>query len=92
MTRADLREAGESDSARVIGLYKESFYSRDQKQPETDNIELHVLKNRNGSLGKVDLKLIGPICKVMEWSQEEKIDRAWEQAKPNGNGLSHKEW
>jgi len=89
---SDLREAGESDSARVIGLYKESFYSRDQRQPEIDNLELHVLKNRTGPLGKIDLKLIGEICKITEWTEEEKVARAWEQASPNGDGLSHREW
>jgi len=89
---SDLREAGESDSSCVIGLYKESFYLKDQGQPGEENLELHVLKNRNGPLGKMDLKLIGPICKVTEWSKEEKIDRAWKQAKPKGNGLSQKEW
>ena len=61
---SDLRESGsiEQDADKVIMLYRESYYERDNDDTSTEVI---VAKNRNGELGTVMLDFYGEFTKFI---------------------------
>lgn len=55
---SDLRDSGaiEQDADMVLGLYRESYYNKEEIDPSVgDKVEVLVLKNRNGRVGSVEL-------------------------------------
>lgn len=55
---SDLRESGsiEQDADIVMFLYREAYYEKDeQKQNETEVVDLSLAKHRNGAIGKIQL-------------------------------------
>lgn len=59
---SDLRESGaiEQDADVIMFLYREDYYYPERN---TGITELDVKKNRNGAIGKVNLKFIAPLTK-----------------------------
>jgi replicative DNA helicase len=55
---SDLRDSGEieQDADKVLFLHREDYYDTEKKDEEVVPIEVIVAKNRNGSLGKVEMK------------------------------------
>ena len=53
---SDLRQSGnlEEDADYVIGLYRDEYYNKDTKYPNT--MEFSILKARNGPVGTITLK------------------------------------
>ena len=62
---SDLRESGqiEQDASNVIGLYREGYYNIEADQNE---MEVRILKNRNGMTGLIKYDFYGEIQKVAE--------------------------
>lgn len=62
---SDLRESGqiEQDASNVIGLYREGYYDIEADQNE---MEVRILKNRNGMTGVIKYDFYGEIQKVVE--------------------------
>lgn len=62
---SDLRESGqiEQDASNVIGLYREGYYNIEADQNE---MEVRILKNRNGMTGLIKYDFYGEIQKVTE--------------------------
>lgn len=62
---SDLRESGqiEQDASNVIGLYREGYYNIEADQNE---MEVRILKNRNGMTGLIKYDFYGEIQKVVE--------------------------
>jgi replicative DNA helicase len=60
---SDLRSSGsiEQDADLIVMLYRESYYNKDSAPSKADPTELAIVKNRNGSVGKIDL-LFDPAC------------------------------
>lgn len=56
---SDLRESGslEQDADIVIFLYRDKYY--DENSEKGDNAEVLIRKNRNGSVGTVELQFVG---------------------------------
>jgi replicative DNA helicase len=54
---SDLRDSGEieQDADKILFLHRDDYHERDQ---EDNKMEIIIAKNRNGSLGTVDLKFI----------------------------------
>lgn len=63
---ADLRQSGslEQDADLVLALFREEVY--DELTPNKGLAELHVLKQRNGPLGKIALNFKGEFCSFEE--------------------------
>lgn len=62
---SDLRESGqlEQDASCVIGLYREGYYN---EQADQNEMEIRILKNRNGTTGFTKYDFYGEIQKVTE--------------------------
>lgn len=62
---SDLRESGqlEQDASCVIGLYREGYYN---EQADQNEMEIRILKNRNGTTGFTKYDFYGEIQKVAE--------------------------
>lgn len=56
-TMSDLRESGaiEQTSDLIFFLYREDYYNQDESN---GIVEIHVAKNRNGAIGKTDMRFI----------------------------------
>jgi replicative DNA helicase len=66
---SDLRESGaiEQDADLVLFIYREEYYFQEDPDPETKNAaEIIVAKNRNGTIGSIDLRFIGHLTKFVE--------------------------
>ena len=78
---SDLRDSGriEEDADIVIGLYRDSYYTKDT-DPKTDFIEVNVLKNRSGEQGTA-----WGLARLA-YMRIEAADEPAGQTKPDGNG------
>jgi len=68
---SDMRESGsiEEDADVIIGLYRDSYYSAREegaKEAPVNEIELIVLKNRDGEVGTARSYFIGPNVKISD--------------------------
>ena len=63
---SDLRESGslEQDADIVIFLYRDKYY--DENSEKGDNAEVLIRKNRNGSVGTVELQFIGELTQFSD--------------------------
>ena len=63
---SDLRESGslEQDADIVIFLYRDKYY--DENSEKGDNAEVLIRKNRNGSVGTVELQFIGELTQFRD--------------------------
>ena len=63
---SDLRESGslEQDADIVIFLYRDKYY--DENSEKEDNAEVLIRKNRNGSVGTVELQFIGELTQFRD--------------------------
>jgi replicative DNA helicase len=69
---SDLRESGsiEQDADMVMFLYRPEYYgiTEDETNASTQGVgEVIISKHRNGGLGTVKLKFIGPYTKFTDW-------------------------
>lgn len=67
-TIADLRDSGaiEQDAAGVIMLHRESYYNPGEEQPEAEEIELIVAKNRHAAPGILHMMWHGSTGQITE--------------------------
>lgn len=78
---ADLRDTGaiEQDADAVILLHREEYYKREQgeKNPDAEQIELIIAKNRHGNTGTVNMTWEGKCGRIgsIEYFREEPISR-----------------
>ena len=63
---SDLRESGslEQDADIVIFLYRDKYY--DENSEKGDNAEVLIRKNRNGSVGTVELQFVGELTQFRD--------------------------
>ena len=63
---SDLRESGslEQDADIVIFLYRDKYY--DENSEKEDNAEVLIRKNRNGSVGTVELQFVGELTQFRD--------------------------
>ena len=63
---SDLRESGslEQDADIVIFLYRDKYY--DENSEKGDNAEVLIRKNRNGSVGAVELQFVGELTQFRD--------------------------
>ena len=63
---SDLRESGslEPDADIVIFLYRDKYY--DENSEKGDNAEVLIRKNRNGSVGTVELQFVGELTQFRD--------------------------
>jgi replicative DNA helicase len=68
---SDMRESGsiEEDADVIIGLYRDSYYATREdggKEAPVNEIELIVLKNRDGEVGTAKSYFVGPNVKITD--------------------------
>ena len=78
---ADLRDTGaiEQDADSVILLHREEYYKREQgeKNPDAEQIELIIAKNRHGNTGTVNMTWEGKCGRIgsIDYFREEPVAR-----------------
>ncbi len=69
---SDLRESGsiEQDADIVMFLYRSNYYEKDQeKEEETEVVDLSLAKHRNGSIGQIKLAFEKSVSKFTNFKQ-----------------------